>query len=136
MTVSIFDIEQELLQTVRQLPAPRAAEVLDFAQFLATKYPAPAGNGDEHAPDEWDKQVDQISHEQRAYQRQHDALLAQYGGHYIAMRHGRVVDEDLDKIALSKRIRKQFGSQSVLIKLVQAEPMETFYVHSPKLARD
>ena len=135
MTANTFDLEQELLQTVRRLPATRAAEVLDFAQFLVTRYPAPA-NGGEQALDEWDKQVEQISHEQRAYQRQHGNLLAQYDGRYIAMRHGRVIDDDVDKIALSRRIRRQYGNQSVLIKLVQAEPMETYYVHSPKLARE
>ena len=49
MTVRPFDIEQELLHAVRQLPAARVPEVLDFAYFLASKDPAPA-NGGEQTP--------------------------------------------------------------------------------------
>jgi hypothetical protein len=135
MAVSTCDIEHELIQVVRRLPATRAAEVLDFAQFLVSKDPAPS-NGGEQALSEWESQIQQISVEQRAYERQHLELLERYRGRYIAMRQGQVIDNDDDKIALSRRIRKQYGNQPVLIKLVQSDPMESYHIRSPKLARE
>jgi len=135
MNVSTYDIEYELMQVVRRLPATRAAEVLDFAQFLVSKDPTPS-NGGEQTLSEWESQIQQISLEQRSYESQHQELLERYHGRYIAMRQGQVVDTDTDKIALSRRIRKQYGSESVLIKLVQSDPMETHHIRSPKLARE
>jgi hypothetical protein len=135
MNVSTFDIEHELMQVMRRLPATRAAEVLDFAQFLVSRDPAPS-NGGEQALSEWESQIQQISVEQRAYEHQHLELLERYRGRYIAMRQGQVIDNDADKIALSRRIRKEYGNESVLIKLVQSDPMETYRIRSPKLARE
>lgn len=135
MTIMIQDIEQELIQVVRRLPATRAVEVLDFAQFLVTRDPASAGNGDEQVLSEWEGQIQQISVEQRAYERQHHEIVERYLGRYIAMRQGMIVDSDTDKTALTRRIRKQFGNESVLIKLVQSSPMETYHIRSPKLAK-
>lgn len=134
MTVMTQDIELELLRAVRRLSAPRAAEVLDFAQFLVARDPALAGNGGEQAISEWESQIQQISLEQRAYERQHPEILERYRGRYIAMRQGQVVDADTDKITLSRRVRQQYGNESVLIKLVQSDPMETYHIRSPKLA--
>ncbi|MEI2690194.1 MAG: DUF5678 domain-containing protein [Anaerolineae bacterium] len=136
MTAMPQDIERELIQAVRRLPAARVAEVLDFAQFLMARDPAPAGNGDEQAISEWEDQIQRISLEQRAYEYQHQAILKRYRGRYIAMRQGQIVDDDTDKTALSRRIRQQYGNESVLIKLVQSEPMETYHIRSPKLAKE
>jgi hypothetical protein len=132
MTANVLDIEQELLQTVRQLPAARAAEVLDFAQFLVARPAPPAGNGGEVQSD-WDRQAEQIDQEQRIYERRHSELLAQYRGRYIAMRHGDVVDVDSDMTDLSSRIRARFGNEPVLMKLVQSDPRQTYTIRSPKL---
>ncbi len=132
MTANVLDIEQELLQTVRQLPAARAAAVLDFAQFLVARPAASTDNRGE-AQSDWDRQAEQIDREQRIYERRHSELLAQYRGRYIAMRHGDVVDVDSDMTDLSSRIRKRFGNESVLIKLVQSDPRQTYTIRSPKL---
>lgn len=136
MTAMIQDIEQELLQTVRRLPAARAEEVLDFAQFLAARIPAPAGNGDEQSLSEWERQIQQISLEQRAYEHQHHEILERYDGRYIAMRQGQIVDNDTDKTALARRVRRQYGNESVLIKLVQSDLMEIYHIRSPRLAKE
>lgn len=133
MTVMTQDIEQELLRAVRRLSTARVVEVLDFAQFLVTRDPAPT-NGGEQAISEWESQIQQISLEQSAYERQHHEILERYRGRYIAMRQGQVVDADTDKIALSRRVRRQYGNESVLIKLVQSAPIETYHIRSPKLA--
>lgn len=132
MTVMTQDIEQELLRAVRRLSATRAAEVLDFAQFLMTRDPAPAGNGDEVQSD-WDRQAEQIDREQRIYESRHGELLAQYRGRYIAMRNGQVIDHDADRLALRRRVRKQHGNKAIFFTLVEDDPVQTIWMRSPQL---
>lgn len=134
MTVSIIDLEQELLQAVRQLPATRAAEVLDFAQFLVTRYPVPA-NGDETKSD-WQEQVEKIDREQRIYERRHSELLAQYRGRFVAMLNGQVIDHDTDRLALRRRVRKHLGDTPVFFTLVEADPVQTIWVRTPQIEID
>ncbi len=132
MTGSTFDIEQELLETVRRLPATRAAEVLDFAHFLAVRDSVPPGNGDETKSD-WDRQAEQVDREQRVYERRHSELLAQYRGRFIAMLHGQVIDSDTDRLALRRRVRKQHGDTPVFFTLVADDPIQTIWVRSPQI---
>jgi hypothetical protein len=135
MNVSTYDIEHELMQVVRRLPAPRAAEVLDFAQFLVSKDPAPS-NGGEQALNDWDRQAQQIDLEQSAYERDHPLLLKQYRGQFIAMHHGKVIDHDADRLALRRRVRQQLGDIPVFFTLVEDEPIQTFWMRSPQLVTD
>ena len=135
MTVMADDIERELLQTVRQMRATRVAQVLDFARFLISVDPVPV-NGEEQELSDWDKQVQQVDQEQRAYERQHKELLAQYRGGYVAMRHGKVIDHDIDRLALRRRIRKQYGNVPVFFTLIEDEPVQTFWMRSPHLVTD
>lgn len=132
MTANVLDIEQELLQTVRQLPAARAAAVLDFAQFLMARPAAVTDNRGE-AQSDWDRQAEQIDREQRIYERRHSELLAQYRGRYIAMRHGQVIDHDTDRLALRRRVRTQQGNKAVFFTLVEADPVQTIWMRSPQL---
>lgn len=135
MTVSTYDIEHELMQVVRQLSATRAAEVLDFAQSLVTRDPAPSAM-DKQPLSDWDRQFEQVDQEQRAYERQHKEILAQYRGRYVAMRHGKVIDHDIDRLALRRRIRKQYGNVPFFFTLVEDEPVQTFWMRSPHLVTD
>lgn len=135
MTVMSHDIERELLQVVRRLPAPRAAEVLDFARSLVASDPAPPAL-DEQPLSDWDRQIEQIDQEQRAYERQHSELLDQYRGRYIAMYHGAVIDHDMDRLALRRRVRKHYGSAAVLFTLVEDDPVQTFWMRSPQVVTD
>ncbi|HSN75105.1 MAG TPA: hypothetical protein VL334_08450 [Anaerolineae bacterium] len=135
MNVSTYDIEHELMQVVRRLPATRAAEVLDFAQFLVHRDSAPS-NGEERALTDWDRQAQQVDLEQSAYERQHERLLEQYRGQFIAMRHGQVIDHDLDRLALRRRVRQQLGDIPVFFTLVEDESIQTFWMRSPKLVTD
>lgn len=132
MTVMTQDIEQELLRAVRRLSATRAAEVLDFAHFLMTRDLPSAGNGDEVQSD-WDRQAEQIDREQRIYERRHGALLAQYGGRYIAMLGGKVIDHDTDRLVLRRRVRKQHGDKAIFFTLVEDDPVQTIWMRSPRL---
>ena len=87
------DVEYEILQIVRSLPAKSVVEVRDFAQFLA--YKETTLSRSETALTDWDMQAAAIDQEQRAFESQHNELLKQYSGRYIAMIGGQVVDDDL-----------------------------------------
>jgi hypothetical protein len=82
---------------------------------------------------EQDGQIAQIEREQQAYEAQHKRLLVKYGGQYIAMRQGKVVDHDEDSSALWQRVHKRFGRQPILITPVLHETRQTIVVRSPRL---
>jgi hypothetical protein len=63
-----------------------------------------------------------IHKETEAFWRQHEDLLAQYMGRYVAMRQGTVVDHDNDVSRLEARIRDRFGLLPVLIAPVTPAP--------------
>lgn len=85
--------------------------------------------------DEWEKQSETIAQEQAIYESQHAVLYKKYAGQFIAMHRGQVVDNDLDRKALSRRIRQRYGKQPILITPVLAEPRRTFHVLRPSLVR-
>ncbi|MCB0242404.1 MAG: hypothetical protein KDI07_18465 [Anaerolineae bacterium] len=128
------DVEYEILQIVRSLPAKSVVEVRDFAQFLA--YKETTLSRSETALTDWDMQAAAIDQEQRAFESQHNELLKQYSGRYIAMIGGQVVDDDLDRLTLRRRIRQQYDDSPVLITSVEEEPTQTVRVRSPRLVAE
>ena len=82
---------------------------------------------------DWGNKPTQIDLEQQSFVAQHDALLQAYAGQYIAMFQGSVVDHDMDRVALSLRVRKQYGNQPVLITLVRPETLQDIVIRSPRL---
>ncbi len=107
------------------------SELLDRAieRYLADEPSIP----DQGWGTERDGQIAQIEREQRAYEAQHKRLLVKYGGQYIAMRQGKVVDHDEDSSALWQRVYKRFGRQPILITPVLHETRQTIVVRSPRL---
>jgi predicted transcriptional regulator len=121
------------------LDAFLAGEPEDEAEVVASRSskavePAPGAAGATTDSEAWDQRQRQaIAGETQAYLRQHAALLAQYHGRYIAMLEGKVVDDDADEVALSRRVRARYGKQPVLITPVLREPIQSVTVHSPRL---
>ncbi|MCP4168530.1 MAG: hypothetical protein GY759_21920 [Chloroflexi bacterium] len=58
-----------------------------------------------------------------------------YGNVFVAVHKGEVVDHDLDRLLLYRRIRAQFGDIPVLITPAQAPSPRTFQVISPRSER-
>lgn len=73
-----------------------------------------------------------MQREVAAYERQHESLIEDYLGAYVAMHQGQVVDHDVDEIKLAKRIRKQFGGSIVLIRKVERELPPVLRLRSPR----
>ena len=74
----------------------------------------------------WDAERDRISAEMDIYRQRHSELKIRYGGEYIAMHEGEVVDHDVDMNKLWQRIRRRFGRTPVMITLVGESPERTF----------
>jgi hypothetical protein len=72
----------------------------------------------------WSLNRQKISEETAFYRQQYPQLRPKYLGRYIAMRDGRVVDDDADFSSLRRRVREHFGSTPVMITLV-SETAET-----------
>ncbi|NKQ36462.1 MAG: ribbon-helix-helix domain-containing protein [Chloroflexi bacterium] len=77
-----------------------------------------------------------IIREEEAYHAQHNQLLKQYHGQFIAMHEGQVVDHDMDELTLYLRIRQQYPQTGVLIKRVTSGPDEVWHMRSPRLEYD
>ncbi|MEW5939495.1 MAG: hypothetical protein AB1750_07530 [Chloroflexota bacterium] len=58
---------------------------------------------------------------------------AKYEGKFVAIHERKLVDHDLDRLALYQRVRKNFGNLPVLI--MPAEGPREIRVYSPRLAR-
>jgi hypothetical protein len=81
----------------------------------------------------WQQQHHIIEREHEAYVRQHAQLYARYANEYIVMHDGAIVDHDLDRRQLSRRVRTRFGRQPVLITQVLPTPERTIIVRTPRL---
>lgn len=77
----------------------------------------------------------QMEAELAAFEEQKPQLLAQHEGRYVAMRTGKVIDNDADKLKLAMRIEERFPNDVVLIKMVTTEPDRELIMRSPRLIR-
>lgn len=71
--------------------------------------------------------------ESEAFQTMHTELLQRYGGEYVAIHNGEVVDHDANLCALNRRIRALYGRIAVLLQQVTEQPEIELVIRSPKL---
>jgi hypothetical protein len=76
----------------------------------------------------WQAKRKKIDEEAERFRAQHTQLLARYGGQFVAMRDGVVIDHDPDLIALHSRVRAQYGDEPILMAPLTAEPIQSFKV--------
>jgi hypothetical protein len=79
------------------------------------------------------QRLEAIDREQRAYEAQHVSLLESYAGEYVAFYQGQLVDHDVDRAALGRRVRSRYENTPVLITPVHQEARQTIVVRSPRL---
>ncbi len=65
---------------------------------------------------------EKIHAETEAFWAMHDELVATYGGEYVALHRGEVVDHDTDVSRLEQRVRQRFGPIAIMIAPVTPEP--------------
>ena len=86
-----------------------------------------------HLP--WQEVREKIRAEAEAFRSMHAKLAEKYLGQYVAIHNREIVDHDEDFQVLHTRIRQRFGSQPVLLRLVEAEPERVLTFRSPRLER-
>jgi hypothetical protein len=77
-------------------------------------------------------QRERMLEEQAAYERQRDAILAQYDGQYVAVYGGEVIDHDADEMALVRRIQARYPHEIVHLRLATRKPQPELRVRSPR----
>jgi len=83
----------------------------------------------------WEAKERKIDQEIEAYRSMHAELKGRFLGQYVAIHNGELVDHDIDRQMLSRRVRQKFGSAAVLITPVEKEPEREFSMLSPRLQR-
>ncbi|MBI5349365.1 MAG: hypothetical protein HZB77_08645 [Chloroflexi bacterium] len=82
-----------------------------------------------------DKQRRKIDKEIAAFEAMHNELKRKYLGEWIAIDHEQLVDHDIDRVKLYKRVRAQFGRKSVLIRQVQEQAVEEIWIRTPSTGK-
>lgn len=78
---------------------------------------------------------EKIERERQWYETQHTELAQTYGGRYIAVHNGQVVDSDVDGTVLAKRVRQHHGRAAIaIIEVAETPELPTVHMRSPKIA--
>lgn len=128
----------ERLQSAAKARGIAVSELIKRATelYLTTVSVAQEHNGHSvDTTDEWERQAEKIAREQSAYEAQHATLYHKFAGQFIAIHEGTVVDHDVDRVTLSRRIRATYGKQPILITPVLAKPQRVFRVSRPRLIK-
>ncbi len=80
----------------------------------------------------WQAKERKIDQEMEAYRAMHAELKQKFLGQYVAIHDGQLVDYDSDRQALSRRVRREYGSTAVLITPVEDAPEREFLVLTPR----
>jgi len=83
----------------------------------------------------WEVKERKIDREMEAYRTMHAELKRRFLGQYVAIHNGELVDHDADRHALSRRVRREYGSVAVLITPVEEKPEREFLMLSPRFER-
>lgn len=79
---------------------------------------------------------EKVRRELQFFQQQHQTLLANYPGEYVAIHQGQVIDHDIDLRSLHLRIFDQLGHTPVLLKQVSPKPDRELIFRSPRFERN
>lgn len=74
----------------------------------------------------------QMLAEQEAWFAQPERERARYHGQYIAIRQGQVIDQDVERRTLLRRVRTQFGSAPIPIISGDDDTVLELVIHSPQ----
>jgi predicted transcriptional regulator len=77
-----------------------------------------------------------LTREAKAFAAMHKDLVQQHLGHYVAIRHGVLVDFDENQLDLILRVEDRFPDEVVLIRQVNFEPEKVYTIRSPRIVRE
>ncbi len=124
----------ELLEVVANLPYVKAVQI----EVTDDPLPAPSKpkNGRDHASTTAQTlPVDPLDQEVTFFEAQHDQLVAQFLGQYIAMYQGKVVAHEGDLDTLIANVHKIHPDVPVLFRQVQSTLPPFLHFRSPRLEK-
>jgi ABC-type Zn uptake system ZnuABC Zn-binding protein ZnuA len=131
ITVTLSEGLSERIRKVAAAHQQNLVEVIETT--LDEALPWPADEAEELARQELDEEID---HEMQAYLDLHPVLKQKFLGHYVAIYEGKLVDHDPEHAALYARIDARYPDQFVWISKVEAEPLQTLHVLSPRFDQE
>lgn len=113
----------------------RGADVTEMLEQIISRYltATQSAAGGHATPAALNDQQRTIEQEQQVFAARHQEFLALYPGETIVIHAGKVIDHDVDRVALSRRIRGQYGNQPIFMAPVLPEPIQTMQTRSPHL---
>jgi len=111
--MSGIDVPAELIKPLEQLAAERGESVNEIVEQLIADYLRDQRHG-------------YLMDEMERFRGIHSDLQRQYGGQFIALRGGQVLDHDPNGGDLYARMRSQYGDLPVLIVEVTDQPDQLF----------
>ena len=78
---------------------------------------------------------EQLEQEVAAYEAMHSVLWRTHAGEWVAFHDRTLVDHDVDKANLYRRVHDQFGRVPVLIRRVKADPVEEIWLRTPSTGK-
>lgn len=114
------------------------SETLTDLEALATQYNIDADKLFTDALKTYRRRLEEtkIENEKQSYLRLHKQLKETYLGQFIAMHHGKIIDQDQNFETLHQRIRQKYGREAILIRRVEGEPDRPLMTRSPKIRWD
>lgn len=121
-------VPEPLFTRTKQLVDLHKAEIGDeLAQLLAQMLASADLNG---------PGVDEdpaVEREMQAYIALHPLLKKSHSGKHVAIYQGKLIDEDEDYDALTRRIDTQYPDHFVWVTTVEEEPIKTYFFRSPRV---
>lgn len=82
-----------------------------------------------------ERQRTKLDKEIAAFEAIHVELRQKHLGQWVAIHNQRLVDHDLDRLALYQRTRAKYGHTSVLLREVTEQPQEEVWFHTSSTGR-
>lgn len=131
---------RELLDLVANLPYVETVQMReeDPAAHNTSTLPLPANSKSilsEHSTVDKASQADPLDREVTSFEEQHEQLVAQFLGQYIAMYQGQVIGHHADLAVLITNTQQTHPDTPILFRQVQATLPPTLFFRSPHLMR-
>jgi len=80
-----------------------------------------------------DSSIVDFERENDAFQKLRPHLLQSHQGRFVALRDGKVIDEDIDELVLAQRLERTHRNQFVLVRQVTVEMHPDIYLETPEI---
>jgi Family of unknown function (DUF5678) len=120
--MSVITLRPDLVTTLEQDALQAQKSVSDFVNDAIAYYIQA-------------RQQEKLTSEIAAYESFHTELKQKYLGQWVAIHNQQLVDHDVDRVSLYRRIRQQYGKTSVLLRQVEEYPAAEIWWRTPNTGK-